>query len=136
MLTDIPANTKLFALAANTELADVNATAISDITLKTIGVTTDKIQFSGTELVSGNYPNPFDNSTTIAYTLPESGQVKINVLNSMGAIVATLVEEVQEAGAQNYVYKAELKPGVYFYSITLLGETNTYSTVKRMIVVN
>jgi K319-like protein len=137
VLAEIPEGTELFQLNANTELADATATPISDLTLKTIGVTTDKVGFSGgTELASSNYPNPFDNRTTITYTLPESGKVKVQVINSMGTVIANLVEEVQEAGIQSLVYNTELNPGVYFYTITLQGEVNTYSVVERMIVVN
>ncbi|NQU31856.1 MAG: T9SS type A sorting domain-containing protein [Bacteroidetes bacterium] len=136
VLAEIPANTELFALAANTELADATATPISDLTLKTIGVTTDKIHINVSELVASNYPNPFDNTTTITYTLPETGKVKVTILNSMGSVIETVVEAVQEAGVQSFVYNTEINPGVYFYSITLQGETNTFSTVKRMIVVN
>lgn len=136
VIAEIPSNTELFELQAGTELADADAQPISDITLKTIGVTTDKVQASTSDLMSSNYPNPFSKSTTIEYTLPETGKVQIAILNSMGTVVETLVEEVQEAGAHNFVYNTDARPGVYFYSITLQGENDTYSTVKRMIVVN
>jgi len=136
VLAEIPEGTELFELAANTELADVEATPISNINLKTIGVTTDKVVFTGTELVASNYPNPLKNSTTITYTLPESGKVNVTVLNNMGVVVKTLVAEVQEAGVHSLVYNVNVEAGIYFYSITLQGETNTFSTVERMIVVN
>jgi hypothetical protein len=136
VLAEIPEGTELFELTANTELADVDATPISDINLKTIGVTTDKVPFTGAELVASNYPNPFNGSTTITYTLPETGKVKVTMLNNMGMVVETLMEVVQEAGVHNFVYNANVEAGIYFYSITLQGETNTYSTVERMIVVN
>ena len=136
VLAEIPEGTELFELNMNTELADATATPIEDITLKTIGVTTDKVAFTGTELTTSIYPNPFSNRTTITYTLPETGKVRIDVINNMGTVVANIVEEVQEAGVQSLVYNADLSPGIYFYSITLQGEANTYSTVERMIVVN
>ena len=136
VIAEIPQNTELFQLAINSELADPAALPISDIDFKTIGVTTDKVAFDGAEVLSSNYPNPFTNSTTISYTLPESGKVKVDIRNSMGVLITTIVEQVQEAGVHNIVYNTEIHPGIYFYSITLQGETNSYSTVERMIVVN
>ncbi len=134
VLAEIPANTELFELNVNTELADATANPI-DVDLKTISISTDK-GISTSELVSSNYPNPFANATTITYTLPESGKVKVEVYNNMGVLVTTLVEAIQESGAQSVVFDLDVKPGVYMYNITLNGEMDNYSSVKRMIVVN
>ncbi len=135
VLAEIPADVELFELNLNTELADVTANPI-DVDLKTIGVSTDK-GLNVTELVAGNYPNPFNNATTISYTLPESGSVKVDVYNNMGMLIATLVDEVQDSGVQEVVFNTgDTQAGVYFYHITVEGEMNTYSAVKRMIVVN
>jgi len=136
VIAEIPAGTELFQLNANTELADANATPISDVNLKTIGVTTNKGIVNGTELTTSNYPNPFSNTTTISYTLPENGKVKVDVYNSVGMLVTTLVDEYQESGLQNVTFNENVKSGVYFYSITVQGESNNYSAVKRMIVVH
>jgi len=135
VIAEIPENTELFELGANTELADATATPI-DVNLKTIGITTDKNAIAGAELVSSNYPNPFKNSTTINYTLPESGKVKVEVYNNMGVLIATLVEETQEAGIHNVIFDRNVEAGVYIYSVTVDGATDNYSVVKRMIVVN
>src|SRR5690625_6830133 len=45
------------------------------------------------------YPNPFTGSTTIEYSLDAAGPVSIQVYNLLGQQVATLVDEVQGAGA-------------------------------------
>ncbi|PKP31920.1 MAG: hypothetical protein CVT99_06845 [Bacteroidetes bacterium HGW-Bacteroidetes-16] len=135
ILGEIPVGTELFSLNANTELADATATPIGDVNLKTIGVTTDKNVNIGFELTAVNYPNPFNDATTISYTLPETGKVKVEVYNNMGMLVTTLVDETQESGVQNVTFNSEnTLPGVYFYHITVMGETKNFSTVKRMIV--
>ncbi len=136
VLADISEETELFILGVNTELADVTATAFDDINLKTINISTVKGAFNGTELSASNYPNPFKNSTTISYMLPESGKVKVEVYNNMGVLVITLVDETQESGVQNVTFNTDVHPGVYFYNITVQGELNNYSSVKRMIVVH
>ncbi len=137
VLADIPAGTELFKLNAITEIADANANPINNVNLKSIGVTTEKGILNGTELTTSNYPNPFNNATTISYTLPENGKVKVDVYNSVGMLVTTLVDEYQESGVQNAVFTSgNVKPGVYFYNITVQGESNNYSAVKRMIVVH
>jgi hypothetical protein len=48
--------------------------------------------------LDGNYPNPFRTSTTVAFSLPESGAVTVTVFDVMGREVATLVNRRLEAG--------------------------------------
>ncbi len=135
VLSDLPAGTELFSLNANTELADLTANPI-EIELKTIGVNTTGVS-DFTDLTANNYPNPFNDVTTISYTLPENGTVKVDVFNNAGMLVKTLVEEYQESGVQNIEFSAnEVNSGIYFYHITVRGETKTYSAVKRMIVMH
>ena len=134
IIAEIPENTELFNLA-NTELADATANPI-DVNLKTIGVTTNKSAIGGVELSSSNHPNPFKNSTTIDYTLPESGRVNVEVYNNVGVLVATLVDEAQEAGIHSVIFDKDVKAGVYIYTVKLNGKTRTSSVVKRIIVID
>lgn len=46
----------------------------------------------------GNYPNPFNPTTAIAYELPEAGAVRLTVYNALGQQVRVLVDEAQAAG--------------------------------------
>jgi len=58
----------------------------------------DDILPSGFEL-GVNYPNPFNPSTTIEYTLPSRSQVRIEILNMLGKVVRTLIDESRPAGS-------------------------------------
>ena len=136
ILKDIPEGTKLFSLNAMSELADANANPIEDINLKSKGVSTSGI-VNLTDLTSSVYPNPSNDVATITYTLPEAGTVKVEVYNNTGVLVQTLVDMTQEAGLQNATFNTnDVQSGVYIYHITVQGETQTFSAVKRLIVVH
>ena len=72
-----------------------------------------------------NYPNPFNPSTKISYNLPAraGGQVTrhivLNVYDALGKEVATLVNEVKNAGSYEVEFNAGNLPcGIYFYSLS------------------
>ena len=78
-----------------------------------------------------NYPNPFNPSTTIKYQLKKSGSIKLLLYNSIGQIVATLVNENKEAGIYTINYDASnISSGIYFYRIV----TKEFVKTKRMIL--
>jgi hypothetical protein len=65
-----------------------------------------------------NYPNPFNPSTTIEYSLPREVRVSVRVFNMLGQCVATLVDGVQPAGTHRSLFTAEDVPsGVYIVSV-------------------
>jgi hypothetical protein len=73
-----------------------------------------------------NYPNPFNPATTITYSLPHRGPVRLEIFNALGERVASLVEGVQEAGEYHVRWNAESAPsGVYFYRLMAEGFTAT-----------
>ncbi len=132
VLADIDNETEIFTLAQELEMADATATVIEGVMAETVKLASN-IDVNKVELTANNYPNPFRNETTISYVLPEQGQVKIEVYNNQGILIATLVDAVQDAGAQSVVFNKNVTSGIYFYNITVEGE-NSYSLVKKMIV--
>ena len=79
-----------------------------------------------------NFPNPFNPSTTIKYTLPVNGYTELKVYDLMGNTISTLVSETKLAGSYEIVFDASHIPsGVYFYTLTL-GELK--STKKLMLI--
>ena len=78
-----------------------------------------------------NYPNPFNPTTTIEYSIPESGTVKLVVYNSLGEEVATLVNDFKEAGNYKINFDAaDLSSGIYYYRLA----SNSFNEIKKMIL--
>lgn len=77
------------------------------------------------------YPNPFDNFTTIAYSLSKDSNVEIKVFNNKGREVATLVDNNPKEHGQHYVNfgSTSLKPGIFHYII----KTNLYTKSGKFI---
>jgi hypothetical protein len=67
----------------------------------------------------GNYPNPFNPSTRIAFALPVQEHVRLEVYDLLGRRVALLVDEVRAAGHHAVDFDAStLSSGLYLYRIT------------------
>ncbi len=78
-----------------------------------------------------NYPNPFNPTTTITYSVPQSGKVKLAVYNLIGQEVAVLVNGVVSEGLHQAEFNAKSLPsGTYFYK--LQGENSV--SVKKMLL--
>ena len=78
-----------------------------------------------------NFPNPFNPSTSISYSIPEYSNVIIKVLDILGNQVEILVNEEKPAG--NYELKfdgSRLSSGVYFYHL----RAGSFVDIKKMIL--
>jgi len=78
-----------------------------------------------------NIPNPFKDETMISFTIPNSEQVQLRIMDSVGREIALLVDEKLEAGYHEVSFSnKDLPPGVYYY--TLRGENTVMA--KQMVV--
>jgi hypothetical protein len=72
------------------------------------------------------FPNPFNPSTTLSYTLARSMQVELSVYNLLGQQVRTLVFGLQDAGEHSVPFTAgELASGVYVVELQACGHSQT-----------
>jgi len=73
--------------------------------------------------LSPNYPNPFNAGTTIAYALPQEGNVRLVIYNMLGQTVRKLIDENQTAGYKRILWDGvdergiRVGSGMYFYRI-------------------
>jgi outer membrane protein assembly factor BamB len=83
-----------------------------------------------------NYPNPFNPNTRIRYGLPEAHYIKLEIFNTRGQKVKTLVDEYREAGFEVVSWDGRnekglrVSSGIYFYRL-LAGD---YVEVKKMVL--
>lgn len=69
--------------------------------------------------VAQSSPNPFNPTTTISFTIPEAGNVNVDVFNVAGQKVDTLVNDFMDAGSHSVVWDGSNRSsGVYFYTVT------------------
>jgi choice-of-anchor B domain-containing protein len=79
-----------------------------------------------------NFPNPFNPSTTIKFSLPKNTFVNIKVYDITGKKVAQLVDDYKTAGEYEVNYDASaLASGVYFYTL----KSDGFAETKRMTLV-
>lgn len=82
-----------------------------------------------------NYPNPFNPSTTIKFSIPESGEVSLKIYDVIGKEVATLVDEIKSVGNYEISFNSNsnglnLSSGVYFYQLKINSKIET----RKMIL--
>jgi len=75
-------------------------------------------QIPGKFELGQNFPNPFNPSTQITYSLPEKSSVSLKVFNILGAEMTTLYTGIQQAGDHSVTFDAtRFASGVYFYRL-------------------
>jgi photosystem II stability/assembly factor-like uncharacterized protein len=79
-----------------------------------------------------NYPNPFNPSTTISFSIPNAGNVTLEVYDISGKLVKTLVNDFRQAGSHSVTMNAsELASGVYMYKLI----SGSFTETKKMVLV-
>ena len=99
----------------------------------------DKITSVSEYSLNQNYPNPFNPSTTIGFSLPVRSNVLLKVYDMLGTEVATLVNEMKEAGNYEVIFDAHrfgLSSGIYFYKLFAesFRQTGRFTATKKLIL--
>ncbi len=81
--------------------------------------------------LSNNYPNPFNPSTTISYSVPEIEFVTLKVYDVLGNEIAILVNEEKSIGSYEVEFSGnELPSGIYFYRL----QAGSFVETKKMVL--
>jgi hypothetical protein len=114
----------------------VQGAKVSLPALTSLGVSDDQVALPTQTRLVGNYPNPFNPSTTIEFSLATAGNVRLDVFNLLGQRVTTLVNSNMAAGNHSVIWDgrdasgASAASGAYFYKLS----TNTYSSTRKMLL--
>ena len=94
----------------------------------------------------GNYPNPFNPTTTVNYGLNSDAKVSLVIYNAKGQKVKTLVNEKQNAGRHHILWNGQddhgkqVSSGIYFFRMDahqddgIALEPGDYTSVKKMLL--
>tara|TARA_B110000438_G_C15599112_1_gene557221 strand:- start:70 stop:846 length:777 start_codon:yes stop_codon:yes gene_type:complete len=117
-------------------LSDTQYGNAMEMSVGTVSVSSEGV--NPTEFgISGNYPNPFNPSTTIEYNVEASGHASLTVYDIMGRTVRTLVNEYKESGRPDYKvvwdgkddHGQQVSAGLYLYTLRSSGMTSTAKMV-------
>ena len=117
---------------------DIRNDTYIPVTLTVVPTLADDVSIPLENHLSGNYPNPFNPMTTIKYGLKEKADVRLEIYNSKGQKVRTLIDENQSAGYHNITWNGKddngraTSSGIYFYKLKT-GD-GKFSSTKKMIL--
>jgi len=100
------------------------------------GIIDSPEKYSNAFQLYDNYPNPFNPTTSITYSLPEHAYVVIEVYNSIGQRIVTLVDEEKFAGDYMVTWNGEnalglsMPSGIYLYHI----KANNFTKTNKMML--
>ena len=101
------------------------------------GVETERAELPTEFALHGNYPNPFNPSTRIQFDLPETAQVRVQIVDMLGREVMSLPAQEFEAGANQSmeIHATNLASGTYLYRMIATGAESRHVKTGRMTLV-
>lgn len=107
----------------------INGRVYGDTTM-TVNVDDDPITAFNFRLYQ-NFPNPFNSTTVISFSVAENSFVSLKVYDVLGNEISEILGEVKEPGNYSVSFDASaLSSGIYFYTL----KANGYSLTKKMIL--
>lgn len=115
-------------------IVSVTTSSVKDVSDKKFSISTSKNE----SVLNQNYPNPFNPATTIKYTIPFEAVVSLVVYNTLGEVVAELVNTNQSAGSYESEFNGiGLASGIYIYGLNAIGiqGNQKFTQIKKMLMV-
>jgi hypothetical protein len=139
----LPQNPRTSALAVNTSLGGYatlftglfeNSSGGAKVYKRDVivGIKETSVEVPLSYKLEQNYPNPFNPSTKIKFSIPQAGDVKLEVFNLLGERITTLVDEFLSIGNYETEFSAvNLPSGIYFYKL----QAGSFIETKKMILI-
>lgn len=88
-------------------------------------------------VLRGNYPNPFNPTTTVSFDLPETADVQVDVLDLLGRTMISLPVQNFSAGANRSISinASDLTSGIYMYRVLARGASSTWAKSGTMTLI-
>jgi hypothetical protein len=124
---------------ADTNAADNGTVAIYGLFWDMPGLTDvkDDVIAANQYSLLPNYPNPFNPSTKINYYLPRESKVTVSIYNSLGQLVQTLVNGIENSGMHELNFNAAgLASGTYLYRLNAISSDSksSYTSSGKMVL--
>ncbi|MBN2572532.1 MAG: T9SS type A sorting domain-containing protein [Ignavibacteriales bacterium] len=123
-IDDLPLDIDFVHLLADGEIE--LGTRMADAFLNATGISNEK-DFIENKITLNNFPNPFNNTTNIYFTITENSFVTLKIFDIIGREIKLLIQEYINAGTYSITFNAEkLSSGIYFIQLkTDIEETKT-----------
>ncbi|MFC1490275.1 FlgD immunoglobulin-like domain containing protein [Candidatus Latescibacterota bacterium] len=135
--TDIADDTRIFSMVANNDyLVTGTSDGVWRTPLSTIQTPVESNTTPEMYVLDGNYPNPFNPTTTIGFSTPVSGNVTLTIYNTNGQKIRTLVDNSMSSGAHKVVWDGltdgGIRPpsGLYMYEL----RAGTFRDSKKLML--
>ncbi len=102
-----------------------------------IQVSADNNQLSITNIEMSNYPNPFNPSTTISFSIQNNSKIELSIFNIKGQRIKTLTQNVLTKGSHSLIWDGDdesgksVSSGIYFYKLNVNGKNEA---VKKCLL--
>ena len=93
-----------------------------------------KLQQDVEPLLWGNFPNPFSETTTIAFSIAETQYVTLAIYDTQGQLIETLLNEKKEYGSHQIQFTpTNLSEGIYIVKLITTGSKGTLEQNQKII---
>lgn len=115
------------------ELPVISTTPMCELYSTLTGIEKTNLIGPNTIYLFQNFPNPFNPTTKICYTIDQPGFVKLMIFDITGKLLEVLVNEEKGAGTFDVFFDAKnYSSGIYFYQLQSSGKTLT----KKMVLIH
>jgi hypothetical protein len=121
----------IFNLPYFEKMAKLGIGSLAGLAMPDVSISVEEYFSNVQDLQLYNYPNPFNNATTISYRLQTDTYVSITVVNSLGQRVVELENSFKKKGIYEAdFYRENLTKGIYF----IMANTATGNTTSKMVI--